>query len=68
MGRRVEVDLHAYAGGGLHKPLPFKARIVPRSEKHKEIMRREWEGCSTGLGTLRDVDKGQLDELDRMYC
>jgi cytochrome P450 len=66
-GRKVEVDVNAYAGGGLAKPLAFKARIEPRSEVHKDIMRKEWNATETKLGTLGDVDKGQLDELDRMY-
>ena len=67
MGRKIEVDVNAYAGGGLAKPFPFKSRIVPRSEAHAEIMRREWGQCTSVLGTLGDVDKKQLDDLDRMY-
>lgn len=69
-GKRIEVDLNAYAGGGLSKPFPFKARITPRTELHADMMRREWENTeNTGskLGTLGDVDKKQVDELDRMY-
>jgi hypothetical protein len=67
MGGKIEVDLNAYAGGGLAKPFPFKARIVPRSEARAEIMRREWGQGTSVLGTLGDVDKKQLDDLDRMY-
>ena len=67
MGRKVAVDVNAYAGGGLAKPFPFKTRIVPRSEAHAEIMRREGGQCTSVLGTLGDVDKKQLDGLDRMY-
>jgi hypothetical protein len=66
-GKRIEVDLNAYAGGGLSKPMPFKAKITPRSGLHADMMRREWENTDTKLGTLGDVDKGQVDELDRMY-
>jgi len=66
-GNKIEVDLNAYAAGGLSKPMPFKARITPRSAAHVEVMRREWENTETKLGTLGDVDKSQLDALDRMY-
>jgi cytochrome P450 len=66
-GRKVEVDVERYAGGGLAKPEIFKARIEPRSQRHREVMLREWEGCESILGTLGEVDKKDLDELDRMY-
>jgi len=67
MGMEIDVDVNAYAGGGLAKPFPFKATIVPRSELHEEIMRRDWSQCTTVLGTLGDVDQKQMDDLDRMY-
>jgi hypothetical protein len=66
-GREVSVDVDAYASGELAKPDPFRARIEPRSEVHVEVMRREWDCCESGLGTLGDVDKRQLEDLDRMY-
>lgn len=66
-GKKVEVDVNRYAGGGLAKPDLFKAKIEPRSEKHKEIMMKEWKGSESVLGTLGDVDKRDLGELDRMY-
>jgi Cytochrome P450 len=66
-GRRVEIDVDAYAGGGLHKPDVFRARITPRSETHAEVMRREWDAVKSPLGTLGDVDKERLEDLDRMY-
>jgi hypothetical protein len=66
-GKKVDVDVTKYAGGGLAKPELFKARIEPRSERHREIMLREWEGCESVLGTLGDVDKREVDVLDRMY-
>lgn len=66
-GKEVDVDINAYAAGGLAKPAVFKAKIEPRSRKHAEIMEREWKECGTTLGTLGDVDKRQLEELDRMY-
>ena len=68
MGREIDVDVNAYAGGGLAKPSPFKARIVPRSESHAEILRQDWSQCTTViLGTLGDVDQKQMDDLDRIY-
>ena len=66
-GRKVDVDIDRYAGGGLAKPEVFKARIEPRSARHREIMLREWEDCESVLGTLGEVDKQDLDELDRMH-
>lgn len=67
MGREIEVDVNAYAGGGLAKPFPFQARIVPRSEMHAEIIKREWSQCTSVLGTLGNVDQKQMDDLDGMY-
>jgi hypothetical protein len=66
-GKKIGVDLNKYAGGGLSKPMPFKARITPRSQRHADIIQREWGSIGSNLGTLGDVDKRQLDELDRMY-
>ena len=40
-GNEVELDTDAYAKGFLTQPLPYKVRFVPRSEKHKEIIRRD---------------------------
>jgi hypothetical protein len=67
MGRNVEVDINAYAGGGLAKPAVFRAEIEPRSVDHAGIMKKEWARTRTPLGTIGDVDKTQLDGLDRMY-
>lgn len=41
-GKPIEIDTDAYNPGILQAPLPFKAKIVPRSQKHVETIRREW--------------------------
>ena|SRR5208282_3599849 len=60
-GRKVDVDINTYANGGLAKPNVFKARIVLRNE------RLEGENGRTVrlFGDLGDVDKEQMDALDK---
>jgi hypothetical protein len=41
-GQPIEIDTDAYNPGILQAPLPFKAKIVPRSQAHVETIRREW--------------------------
>lgn len=43
----MEVDVNAYASGGLVKPMTSKARIEVKSELHTDIMRWEWGGCES---------------------
>ena len=34
---------HAFEGGFFHYPLPFEVEFVPRSQRHEEVIRREFE-------------------------
>lgn len=40
-GRKITLDANAYNPGITQAPLPFKARIVPRSEEHAAALRKE---------------------------
>lgn len=41
-GESVELDTDAYVEGFLTQPLPFSVRFTPRSERHKEVVRRDY--------------------------
>lgn len=42
-GEKIELDTNAYEDGFLSEPDPFRVRFVPRSEKHAEVLRREFK-------------------------
>lgn len=37
-GKEIPVDIFAYGESENMRPEPFKARFIPRSERHKEII------------------------------
>jgi hypothetical protein len=41
-GKPYHIDNDAYNPGILQAPLPFKAKITPRSQAHVDTIRREW--------------------------
>ena len=45
-------DLAHWTTGFMTKPLPFEATFKVRSEKHGEIIRREWEGAEKDVDVL----------------
>lgn len=48
-GRPVKLDLEAYQNGFIREPRPYKVRFVPRSEKHAEVVRRNFEAVESYL-------------------
>jgi hypothetical protein len=50
-GNELEVDTDAYEDGLLVCPKPFKVRFVPRSEKHVEVIERDFESAKDYLRT-----------------
>jgi cytochrome P450 len=48
-GKPVLPDQEKLTQGFVCMPEPFAARIVPRSDKRAEIVRREWEVCEETL-------------------
>lgn len=52
-GEELVPDPDALTQGALVRPLPFPARIVPRSERHARTVAREWEACQQ----LLDAEK-----------
>lgn len=42
-GKEIELDTTAYDDGIVAVPLPYRVRFTPRSEKHVEVLRREFE-------------------------
>lgn len=40
-GKEIDVDIFAFAGGFNIRPAPFKCSIIPRSQKHKEVLLKE---------------------------
>ncbi|KUI65817.1 O-methylsterigmatocystin oxidoreductase [Cytospora mali] len=54
----VTPDPDAMVDGILAHPVPFPARITPRSERHAEIIRTAWDDCQEALD-----EKGQWKTL-----
>lgn len=50
-GNELEVDTDAYDDGLLCCPKPFKVRFVPRSEKHVEVIKADFEAVEDYLKT-----------------
>jgi len=48
-GKPYPIDPDAYNYGILQAPLPFRAKITPRSQAHVETIRREWREASDVL-------------------
>lgn len=43
-----------WTAGFMTKPLPFEARFKIRSDKHEEVMRREWKSAEKDVDLLMD--------------
>lgn len=52
-GREITPDQDALTDGFLVQPVPFPAKITPRSEKHADIVREAWQEAQE----LLDRDK-----------
>ncbi|KAF2182292.1 cytochrome P450 [Zopfia rhizophila CBS 207.26] len=48
-GEVVELDLNSYSEGLLHQPMPYRVKITPRSDKHAEVIRKDFEGVEDFL-------------------
>lgn len=60
LGNRILPDRLNVTQGSLAQPMPFPVRIVPRSEMHARVVRKEWAMCQTLLdneGQWLDVPK-----------
>lgn len=42
-GEKVELNTNAYESGFLFEPKPYKVKFTPRSEKHAEVVRRDFK-------------------------
>ncbi|KAK4188886.1 putative cytochrome P450 17A1 [Podospora australis] len=49
-GMDIEVDIFAFSDGFNSSPLPFPCEITPRSNKHQEVIEREFAGAGQKLG------------------
>lgn len=59
----VTPDPENVVNGLLAHPVPFPARITPRSERHAEIIRNAWEACQEFLdekGQWKKVPEGMM--------
>lgn len=62
-GREIVPDENDLFGGFLVQPSPFPAKITPRSEKHAQAIRQEWNECQTlldGSKQWKEVPKGMV--------
>ena len=62
-GHEVVPDPDELSQGFLVHPKPFPARITPRSDRHAELVRQEWEGCQAlldGEKQWKEVPKGMV--------
>ena len=48
---KVDPDKN-WTTGFLTKPLPFKAKFTVRSQRHEEVIRREWERFEKDVDVL----------------
>ncbi|PYH89308.1 cytochrome P450 oxidoreductase [Aspergillus ellipticus CBS 707.79] len=53
-GRPVEVDDMAFGSAFVSIPEPFEAVFVPRSERAREVVEREWRDTEKDLGVLME--------------
>lgn len=62
-GIEIEPDQDDLTEGILVQPAPFPAKITPRSEKHAQAVRQEWEECQPLLDDSKqwkEVPKGMV--------
>ncbi|KAL1884072.1 hypothetical protein Daus18300_000181 [Diaporthe australafricana] len=62
-GNEIEPDQDNLTEGILVQPAPFPAKITPRSEKHVQAIRQEWEECQPLLDDTKqwkEVPKGMV--------
>ncbi|KAG6843881.1 hypothetical protein H0H87_012097 [Tephrocybe sp. NHM501043] len=49
----------AFSGDLTNSPLKFPAIFEPRSPRHAEVARREWEACEKDLNALLPAPKDE---------
>lgn len=62
-GQAIVPNADDLTQGFLVHPMPFPAKITPRSEHHAEVVKNEWEDCQTLLDEekqWREVPKGMV--------
>lgn len=62
-GREITPDPDDVAQGLLMFPRPFPLQITPRSEKHAQVVREEWEACQALLDESkqwREIPKSMI--------
>ncbi|KUI59392.1 Fumitremorgin C synthase [Cytospora mali] len=62
-GQEIVPNADDLTQGFLVQPKPFPAKITPRSERHAELVKKEWEDCQVFLDEdkqWREVPKGMV--------
>lgn len=62
-GREIIPDQEDLTEGFLVQPSPFLAKMTPRSEKHAQAIRKEWDDCQMLLDESKqwkEVPKGMV--------
>jgi hypothetical protein len=62
-GHEVDLDIFAYTDGENTRPLPFRARFIPRSEKIVELLERERDDAEQFLAAYNGETKLTLADV-----
>ena len=62
-GRELNLDIFAYTDGENTRPLPFRARFTPRSEKIAEILEEERGNAEHFLARYKGETKLTLADV-----
>lgn len=62
-GRELNLDIFAYTDGENTRPLPFRARFNPRSEKIAEILEKERDNAEQFLARYNGETKLTLADV-----
>lgn len=68
LGNKIVPDRLNVTQGSLVQPMPFPVRIVPRTEMHAGVVKKEWETCQTLLddeGQWLDVPKELRSQFNK---
>ena len=63
-GKEEKVNIFAYGESENMRPEPFRARFIPRTDKHREYILREAEGAEEFLRQYEGDTKVRMEDLE----
>jgi cytochrome P450 len=56
-GKEIKLDIGAYTDGLVTEPMPYRVRFVPRSERHVEVINKDFEDVREFLAQWEEKEE-----------